>query len=167
MGIGFYTFTVLLNICTSIYWPHAENLDLIAHPPDNQGPGVLKWYIIFPPIVLLFSLTIVLSSILWKRGHSPAKYMCLSFVQPLIAVPIGLTAYFIYGFSWQTQIIGTTAGGLLFLSMFITFGFAVAEQLNELKRFALEQQLRLTEANQRFVPKQLLSNLKKKSILEI
>ena len=39
--------------------------------------------------------------------------------------------------------------------------------MNDLKRFALEQQMRLTEAYQRFVPKQLLTILNKDSILDV
>ena len=56
---------------------------------------------------------------------------------------------------------------LLFLSMFVTFGFSVAQNMNDLKRLALEQQMRLTKAYQRFVPEQLLRNLEKKSILDV
>jgi class 3 adenylate cyclase len=51
--------------------------------------------------------------------------------------------------------------------MFVTFGFAVAQSMNDLKKFSLEQQMRLTEAYQRFVPKQLLTNLNKESILDV
>ena len=51
--------------------------------------------------------------------------------------------------------------------MFITFGFAVAQQINELRQLALLQQIQLTQAYQRFVPKQLLQNLKKDSILAV
>jgi len=39
--------------------------------------------------------------------------------------------------------------------------------MNDLKRLALEQQMRLTEAYQRFVPSQLLSSLEKESILDV
>ena len=51
--------------------------------------------------------------------------------------------------------------------MFVTFGFAIAQRINDLKKFALEQQMRLTEAYQRFVPDQLLRNLDKDSILDV
>ena len=51
--------------------------------------------------------------------------------------------------------------------MFITFGFAVAQQLNDMKLLALQQQVKLTEAYQRFVPQQLLKNLGKDSILDV
>ena len=51
--------------------------------------------------------------------------------------------------------------------MFVTFGFAVAQQLNDMKALALKQQIQVTQAYQRFVPPQLLSNLGKESILEV
>ena len=36
--------------------------------------------------------------------------------------------------------------------MFILLGLAVAQRLNDLRKLALEQQVQLTEAYQRFVP---------------
>ena len=53
------------------------------------------------------------------------------------------------------------------LLMFLLLGLAVAQRMNDLKKLAMEQQVRLTEAYQRFVPEQLLSNLEKKSILDV
>ena len=53
------------------------------------------------------------------------------------------------------------------LAMFITFGFAVAQQFNDMKNLALTQQIRLTKAYQRFVPPQLLQNLGRTSILDV
>ena len=52
------------------------------------------------------------------------------------------------------------------LAMFIA-GFAVAQQLNDMKNLALTQQIRLTQAYQRFVPPQLLQNLGRASILDV
>ena len=57
--------------------------------------------------------------------------------------------------------------GILFIAMFITFGFAVAQQLNDMKNSLFEQQVKLTKAYQRFVPKQLLEYLGKDSILDV
>ena len=56
-----------------------------------------------------------------------------------------------YDFNWITWLIINSAVGILFLGMFITFGFAVAQQLNDMKLLALQQQVKLTEAYQRFV----------------
>ena len=65
------------------------------------------------------------------------------------------------------MLVVSSAAGFLFLSMFVTFGFAVAQNMNDLKRFALEQQMRLTEAYQRFVPIQLLTILFYESFLDV
>ena len=90
------------------------------------------------------------------------------FSTSFLVIPIGALAYILTGgFNWKTMLITTTAGGFLFISMFVTFGFAIAQRINDLKKFALEQQMRLTEAYQRFVPDQLLRNLDKDSILDV
>jgi class 3 adenylate cyclase len=85
-----------------------------------------------------------------------------------LTLPLAVAAYFIFdGFTWKFSLVWSSSLGFLFLSMFVTFGFAVAQSMNDLKKFALEQQMRLTEAYQRFVPKQLLTNLNKESILDV
>ena len=168
LGVIFYGFIITINFFTSLNWPHEENLNLIKYPPDNLGPGIIKLHYTIIPFVLLLLLSIIISFIMWKKGDSSAGYLCISFILPFLALPIAVAVYFIFaGFNWKFMLTITTAGGFLFLSMFITFGFAVAQSMNDLKKFALEQQIRLTEAYQRFVPKQLLTNLNKKSILDI
>ncbi len=168
IGIIFYGCLITINFFTSLNWPHEENLNLIKYPPDNLGPGIIKLHHTIIPFVLLLLLSIIISFIMWKKGDSSAGYLCISFILPFLALPIAVAVYFIFaGFNWKFMLTITTAGGFLFLSMFITFGFAVAQSMNDLKKFALEQQIRLTEAYQRFVPKQLLTNLNKKSILDI
>ena len=168
LGIIFYGCLITINFFTSLNWPHEENLNLIKYPPDNLGPGIIKLHYTIIPFVLLLLLSIIISFIMWKKGDSSAGYLCISFILPFLALPIAVAFYFIFaGFNWKFMLTITTAGGFLFLSMFITFGFAVAQSMNDLKKFALEQQIRLTEAYQRFVPKQLLTNLNKKSILDI
>ena len=84
-----------------------------------------------------------------------------------MSAPITGIAYLFYDFNWITWLIINSAVGILFLGMFITFGFAVALQLNDMKLLALQQQVKLTESYQRFVPSELLKNLGKKSILDI
>ena len=168
LGIIFYGCLITINFFTSLSWPHEENLNLIKYPPDNLGPGIIKLHYTIIPFVLLLLLSIIISFIMWKKGDSSAGYLCISFILPFLALPIAVAVYFIFaGFNWKFMLTISTLGGLLFLSMFITFGFAVAQSMNDLKKFALEQQIRLTEAYQRFVPKQLLTNLNKKSILDI
>ena len=67
LGICFYTFIVALNTFTSLSWPHEEQLNLIKHPPDRLGPGIIKPYQMFIPFAVLFLLSIILSFISWRK----------------------------------------------------------------------------------------------------
>ena len=168
LGIIFYLFIIILNFLTSLSWPHEEQFNLLKYPPDNLGPGILKLHHIVMPFAVLLIISIVISFISWRKGDSSAGYLCLSFILPFLILPLALATYFISGgFNWIFMLVVSSAAGFLFLSMFVTFGFAVAQNMNDLKRYALEQQMRLTEAYQRFVPKQLLTNLNKESILDV
>ena len=168
VGITFYLFIIILNFLTSLSWPHEEQFNLLKYPPDNLGPGILKLHHIVMPFAVLLIISIVISFISWRKGDSSAGYLCLSFILPFLILPLALATYFISGgFNWIFMLVVSSAAGFLFLSMFVTFGFAVAQNMNDLKRFALEQQMRLTEAYQRFVPKQLLTILNKDSILDV
>ena len=166
-GILFYLLMVVLNLYSSISFPGALYLDLIAHPPDRAGPGIVKLQYLVLPFILLLLTSAILSFLAWRRGSAYAKYLCISFMLPLMTVPIGLTTILFFGFTWFTMLIITSFGGLLFLAMFIAFGFAVAQQLNDLKSLAIQQQVRVTEAYQRFVPLQLVKDLGKESILDV
>ena len=168
VGITFYLFIIVLNFLTSLNWPHEEQFNLLKYPPNNLGPGILKLHHVVMPFAVLLIISIVISFISWRKGDSSAGYLCLSFILPFLILPLALATYFISGgFNWIFMLVVSSAAGFLFLSMFVTFGFAVAQNMNDLKRFALEQQMRLTEAYQRFVPKQLLTNLNKESILDV
>jgi adenylate cyclase len=166
-GILFYLLMVILNLYSSISFPGALYLDLIAHPPDRAGPGIVKLQYLVLPFIMLLLTSAILSFLAWRRGSAYAKYLCISFILPLMTVPIGLTTILFFGFTWFTMLIITSFGGLLFLAMFIAFGFAVAQQLNDLKSLAIQQQVRVTEAYQRFVPLQLVKDLGKESILDV
>lgn len=165
--IVFYIVMAGINFVTSLSWPGPSEFDLVAYPPDRLGPGIVKLQYLFLPFALLLFTSVGISAFSWHKGSKTGKYMCVSFMLPLLTAPISIIAFLLYGFTWITMLVATTFGGLLFLSMFITFGFAVAQQLNDLKALALDQQIRLTTAYQRFVPKQLLLNLKKDSILDV
>ena len=168
LGITFYLFIIILNFLTSLSWPHEEQFNLLKYPPDNLGPGIVKFHYIVIPFAVLLILSIVISFKLWRNGDASAGYLCLSFILPFLTLPLALATYFIFdGFNWIFMLVLSSSAGFLFLSMFVTFGFAVAQNMNDLKKFALEQQMRLTEAYQRFVPKQLLTNLNKDSILDV
>ena len=157
--IAFYIVMAVINFVTSMSWPGPSEFDLVAHPPDRLGPGIIKLQYLVLPFALLLLASVIISALSWYKGSKSGKYMCVSFMLPLLTAPISIIAFLLYGFTWITMLVATTFGGLLFLSMFITFGFAVAQQLNDLRALALDQQIRLTTAYQRFVPKQLLMNL--------
>ena len=150
LGICFFGFITILNFITSLSWPHEEQMNLIKYPPDSLGPGIIKPYQIFIPFGILLLLSIILSFISWRKGNSASGYLCLSFMLPFLAVPLAGVVYLI--FREHFYLIMPSATGFLLLSMFVTFGFSVAQNMNDLKRLALEQQMRLTEAYQRFVP---------------
>ena len=158
---------IFLNLYTSLSWPSIMYLDLNLYPPDMNGPGLVKVKYLFAPFTFLLLTSAVISFLLWKKGSSYAKYLCISFALPFLSAPISGLAYLFYDFNWITWLIINSAVGILFLGMFITFGFAVAQQLNDMKLLALQQQVKLTEAYQRFVPQQLLKNLGKDSILDV
>ncbi len=165
--IIFYTLMILLNSYTSLSWPSLRYLDLNLYPPDMSGPGLVKAKYLFAPFIFLLFTSSIISFILWKKGSSYAKYLCISFLLPFLSVPVSGLSYLFYDFNWITWLIINSAIGILFLGMFITFGFAVAQQFNDMKLLALQQQVKLTEAYQRFVPKQLLEYLGKDSILDV
>ena len=166
-ALFFFASMVVLNLYLTLGWPNDANLDLVAYPPDRSGPGIVKIDSIMIPFVLLLLSSAILSFVLWRRGSTYAKFLLVSFSLPFLAVPISGFAYLVFDFSWVFWFVVSTAVGILFLAMFVTFGFAVAQQLNDMKALALAQQVRVTEAYQRFVPSQLLQNLGRDSILDV
>ena len=163
----FFGLMVVLNLYLTLGWPNQANLDLVAHPPDRAGPGIIKVDAIMVPFILILLSSAIMSFIQWRRGSLYAKHLLVSFALPFLAVPISGLTYIIFDFSWIFWFVISAAVGILFLAMFVTFGFAVAQQLNDMKALALAQQVELTRAYQRFVPPQLLSNLNKDSILDV
>ena len=166
-GIGFYLVSVVMNIGSSTTYPSAPYLDLVAHPPDRAGPGIVKLSYLIPPFLLLLLSSAILSFVLWRRGSNYAKFLMISFALPFLAVPITGLTFLAFGFSWQAWMLISAVVGFLVLAMFITFGFAVAQQINDMKNLALTQQISLTKAYQRFVPPQLLKNLGRTSIVDV
>ncbi len=167
LGIAFYLISVFVHVGSSLTYPSAPYLDLVAHPPDRAGPGIIKLSFLIPPFLLLLLGSAILSFILWRRGSNYAKFLMISFALPFLAVPITGVTFLAFGFSWQAWMVISAVVGFLMLAMFITFGFAVAQQLNDMKNLALTQQISLTKAYQRFVPPQLLKNLGRNSILDV
>ena len=167
INLAYYLVLIVLNLYLTSTWPSAPYLDLSAYPPDRAGPGLIKIPFIGIPFIGLLLAAATMSIVLWWRGSIYAKYLAISFALPFLAVPISAAAYFIFDFSWIFWFVVSSAVGILALAMFVTFGFAVAQQLNDMKALALAQQVSVTRAYQRFVPPQLLTSLGKTSILDV
>ena len=165
--IIFYLLMVIINFFTSLNWPTEKYIDLVNYPPDRGGPGIIQMKFLTIPFLLLLLTSAILSYKLWKKGSKYSKYLFVSFLLPFLSVPVSLISYLILDFTWVTWFIISSSVGVLFIAMFITFGFAVAQQLNDMKNSLFEQQVKLTKAYQRFVPKQLLEYLGKDSILDV
>jgi len=143
-GIIFYFFSVITNLFYSFGWPNSENIDLISYPPDRQGNGIFKIREIFIPFVVLLLSSILISFLSWRHGRSASGYLLLSFLLPFLSVPVAAIAYFFFqGFNWYFWAFAAPTAGFLFLSMFVSFGFSVAAEVNELKQVNLENQIRL------------------------
>jgi len=167
IGIIFYAVLIPMYVIESFNWLEGEQFnDLLKHPPDNRGAGFIPLPFMVIPFAFLLITAIVISFKRWRKGDVSAGYLCLSFSLPFLMLPM-YGVFFIFKMFGLATLFLIAVGRILFLAMFITFGFAVAQRMNELKKIALEQQMRLTEAYQRFVPSQLLSSLEKESILDV
>ena len=166
-GIIFYAVLIPIYVIESFNWPEGGQFnDLLRHPPDNRGAGFIPLPFMVIPFAFLLITAIVISFKRWRKGDVSAGYLCLSFSLPFLLLPMW-GVFFIFKMFGLATLFLIAVGRILFLAMFITFGFAVAQRMNELKLLALEQQMRLTEAYQRFVPEQLLGSLEKESILDV
>ena len=89
-------------------------------------------------------IVIIISFVSWRSGSSPSGYLCLSFSLPFLLIPIALTLFIYLGgfndFFWLLILI---FAGILFLGMFVTFGFSVAQGMNDLKQEFIDKQLEL------------------------
>ena len=142
--IFFYSIIFFLNLILLISWPNSEQLDLIQYPPDNLGPGLIKFHQFTIPFIILLLSSIVLAFISWRKGSRPSAYLCLSFLLPFLILPIAVIAYLIFnGFNWYFWSVVQPSAGFLFLGMFITFGFSVAQGMNDLKQEFIDKQLAL------------------------
>jgi len=142
--IFFYSIIFFLNLILLTSWPNIEQLDLIQYPPDNLGPGLIKLHQFTIPFIILLLSSIVLAFMSWRKGSRPSGYLCLSFLLPFLTVPIAVISYLIFnGFNWYFWSIVQPSVGFLFLGMFITFGFSVAQGMNDLKQEFIDKQLAL------------------------
>ena len=106
--------------------------------------GLIKFHQFTIPFIILLLFSIVLAFISWRKGSQPSAYLCLSFLLPFLTVPIAVISYLIFnGFNWYFWSVVQPSAGLLFLGMFITFGFSVAQGMNDLKQEYIDKQLEL------------------------
>ena len=140
-------------------WPSAQHLDLLSNPPDGKGSGVFQQVHLYIASTPPFLIWIYVSFKKWMEGSRSAGMGLFSLSPFLLLIAVN-----IFSDDWYFKDIVTQ---LVILVVFILLGLAVAQRLNDLKQLVLEQQMRLTEAYQRFVPEQLLSNLEKESILDV
>ncbi len=86
--ILFYLTVSIFNFADLAYWPNEKLLNLTKYPPDNLGPGIIKFHFLIIPFFLLLLTSIILSLVFWRRGSSSSGYLCLSFLLPFLAIPI-------------------------------------------------------------------------------
>ena len=143
-AIIFYSSASIFNFFDLIYWPNEDLTNLVKYPPNNLGPGIIKLHFIMIPFSILLLISIILSFVSWRSGSSPSGYLCLSFSLPFLLIPIALTLFIYLGgfndFFWLLILI---FAGVLFLGMFVIFGFSVAQGMNDLKQEFIDRQIEL------------------------
>ncbi|SVC04217.1 uncharacterized protein METZ01_LOCUS257071, partial [marine metagenome] len=150
---------VAVNLAESLSWPSTKHFDLLSFPPDGKGDVLLTDDQLFLSYVFPMLLGTFLIFKKWRGGSRSAGMVLLAFFSLFPIIPMR--------FLLVDILIMDLVAKSFFLLMFLLLGLAVAQRMNDLKKLAMEQQVRLTEAYQRFVPEQLLSNLEKKSILDV
>ena len=156
--IGFICI-ITVELLGVLSWPTEQHLDLINHPPDGKGNTLFSTDQLILASAFPFLLWLYATFRGWREGSRSAGMAFLALSPLLLAIAVT-----VFPVDFTIADFGRKRGVLL---TFILLGLAVAQRLNDLKRLALEQQVRLTEAYQRFVPEQLLSNLEKESILDV
>ena len=142
--ILFYCVMIFLNFILLLNWPNEEHLNLVKYPPDNLGPGIIKFHFLATPFAILLLLSIAIAFISWRKGNSSSGYLCLSFFLPFLILPVSLITFlFVGGFSAFFWLFFGIISGTLFLGMFVTFGFSVAQGMNDLKQEFIDKQLEL------------------------
>ena len=140
-GIIFFSIMIPVYIFESLDWPNTDkNLNLIASPPDGLGEGIVPigglvciWGI--------FALITLITSFLWRKKNPSFGYLCISMILP-ISIPIIWVLFFLFEFYqiWEVKILFFGFSQFVFLSMFILFGFVVAQNFNILKQDLINHQ---------------------------
>ena len=144
INIFFYLAICTINLLKLLNWPNEELLDMVKHPPDNLGPGIIKFHQFAVPFIILLVISIAVAFLNWRKGSKSSGYLFISFLLPFLALPIAAITYLIFdGFNWYFWSIVQPTISILFLGMFVTFGFSVAQGMNDLKQEFIDKQLKL------------------------
>ena len=144
VGIIFFISVIALNLILISEFPNENELNLTKYPPDKMGFGIIKLHHNLIAFGILLSISIIISFTSWQEGSSSSGYLCLSFILPFLILPIGLLSYYILdGFNFYFWSILLPVAGVLTLGMFVTFGFSVAQGMNDLKQAFIDKQLEL------------------------
>ena len=144
INIFFYLAICTINLLKLLNWPNEELLDMVKHPPDNLGPGIIKFHQFAVPFIILLVISIAVAFLNWRKGSKSSGYLFISFLLPFLALPIAAITYLIFdGFNWYFWSIVQPTISILFLGMFVTFGFSVAQGMNDLKQEFIDKQLEL------------------------
>ncbi|MDP6583120.1 MAG: adenylate/guanylate cyclase domain-containing protein, partial [Anaerolineales bacterium] len=154
------------RLATSGY-PHRSGALLYIALSLLTGLGAFLYIVVSGRWSLVLLLLVVFPMLLgtfqiykkWRAGSRSAGMAMIAFLSLAPIIPLR--------FLLVDILIMDLVAKSLQLLMFLLLGLSVAQRINDLKKLAIEQQVRLTEAYQRFVPKQLLSNLEKESILDV
>ena len=146
LGIFIYFILIPINLTQTGDYPSASRYnDLILYPPDGQGYGVISVFEMLAIWSIFLIISIFISYKTWRKGFSYAGYLCFSFTIPLLIPPIWFIYYLLEMYTWNTQLFILNLSKLLFLSMFITFGLAVAQRMKDFKEFALNFQKNMND----------------------
>ena len=144
VGIIFFISVIALNLILISEFPSENQLNLTKYPPDKMGFGIIKLHHTLIAFGILLSISIIVSFKSWQEGSSSSGYLCLSFILPFLIFPIGFLSYYILeGFNFYFWSILLPIAGVLTLGMFVTFGFSVAQGMNDLKQEFIDKQLEL------------------------
>ncbi len=144
LGMMFYGIVIISNVVLLLDWPSEDQLNLVKYPPDKMGFGIIKLHHNLMIFAILLLISIFISFKSWLKGNAASGFLCLSFILPFLILPIGLVSYSMFdGFNsyfWYTL---PPVAGVLTLGMFVTFGFSVAQGMNDLKQEFIDKQLEL------------------------
>ena len=146
LGILLYIVLILINFSQSLSYPkNSRYNDLLLYPPDGQGYGIISTFQMLPIWSVYLIISIIISYMTWRKGLSYAGYLFFSFTIPLLIPPIWLIYYLLELYTWNVQLFIINITKILFISMFVAFGLAVAQRMKDFKEHALNLEKKLND----------------------